>query len=119
MFYSKKFKKFKEINHIFFSKKNGFSKGVYKSLNCGQGSKDNKKDIFKNLKYVSDKMLLKKNNLILMNQTHSNKVIEVKKGTLRFKKINSDAIITKTKGLGLGVVTADCVPVIVYDAKNK
>jgi polyphenol oxidase len=119
VFYSKKFKKFKEINHIFFSKKNGFSKGVYKSLNCGQGSKDSKKNIFKNLKYVSDKMLLKKNNLILMNQTHSNKVIEVKKRTLRFKKINSDAIITKTKGLGLGVVTADCVPVIVYDAKNK
>ena len=119
MFYSKKLKKFKEINHIFFSNKNGFSKGIYKSLNCGQGSKDSKKNIFKNLKYVSDKMSLKKNNLILMNQTHSNKVIEVKKGVFGLKKINSDAIITKTKGLGLGVVTADCVPIIVYDAENK
>ena len=118
MFYSKKLKKFKEINHIFFSNKNGFSKGIYKSLNCGQGSKDSKKNIFKNLKYVSDKMLLKKNNLILMNQTHSNKVIEVKKGAFGLKKINSDAIITKTKGLGLGVVTADCVPIILYDVEN-
>ena len=53
MFYSKKLKKFKEINHIFFSNKNGFSKGIYKSLNCGQGSKDSKKNIFKNLKYLS------------------------------------------------------------------
>ena len=45
MFFSKKLKKFKNINHCFFSKKGGFSKGIYKSLNCGQGSKDNKKNI--------------------------------------------------------------------------
>ena len=119
MFYSKKLKQFKEINHIFFSKKKGFSKGIYKSLNCGLGSSDNKENIFKNLKYVSNKMLLKKNRLILMNQTHSNKVVVIKKENLGLKRINSDAIITKTKGLGLGVVTADCVPIIVYDAKNK
>ena len=43
MFYSKKFKKFKNIKHCFFSKKGGFSKGIYQSLNCGRGSKDNKK----------------------------------------------------------------------------
>ena len=119
MFYSKKLKKFKEINHIFFSRNDGFSKGIYKSLNCGLGSKDSKKNIFKNLKYISKKMSLKKNNLILMKQTHSNKVIEIKKRVLGLKKINSDAVITKTKGLGLCVVTADCVPIIIYDAKNK
>ena len=54
MFYSKKLKKFKNIKHYFF-KKNGFSKGLYKSLNCGKGSKDNKKNILKNLNYVSKK----------------------------------------------------------------
>ena len=43
MFYSKKLKKFKNIKHCFFSKKNGFSKGIYKSLNCGRGSRDKKK----------------------------------------------------------------------------
>ena len=50
MFYSKKLKKFKEINHCFFSKKNGFSKGIYRSLNCGKGSKDSKKNILKTQK---------------------------------------------------------------------
>ena len=60
MFYSKKLKKFKEIKHCFFSRKGGFSKGIYKSLNCGRGSKDNKKNILKNLKYVSKKMKVKK-----------------------------------------------------------
>ena len=119
MFYSKKLKRFKKINHCFFSRKNGFSKGVYKSLNCGKGSEDNKKNIIKNLNYVSKKMSLKMNNLILMNQTHSIKVIEVKKNNMRLKKINSDAIITQVKGVGLGVVTADCVPILIYDTENK
>ncbi len=43
MFYSKKLKKIKQIKHCFFSRKNGFSKGIYKGLNCGRGSKDKKK----------------------------------------------------------------------------
>ena len=45
MFYSKKLKKLKKIKHCFFSRKNGFSKGFYKGLNCGRGSNDNKKDV--------------------------------------------------------------------------
>jgi len=118
MFYSKKFKKFKNIKHCFFSRNGGFSKGLYKSLNCGGDSKDKKKNILKNLNYVSKKMLVQKNKLILMNQTHSAKVTEIKKINYK-KKINSDAMITRIKGLALGVVTADCVPVIIYDIKNE
>ena len=118
MFYSKKFNKFKKIKHCFFSRKNGFSKGLYESLNCGIGSKDKKKNIIKNLNFVSQKMLVEKDHLILMNQTHSAKVTEVKKYNYK-KKINSDAIITKVKGLVLGVLTADCVPIIIYDFKNE
>ena len=45
MFFSKKFKKFKDVKHCFFSRKGGFSKGIYYSLNCGMGSKDKKKNI--------------------------------------------------------------------------
>ena len=83
MFYSKKLKKFKEIKHCFFSKRNGYSTGIYKSLNCGHGSKDNKKNIQKNLKLVAKKMRVKSENLILMHQTHSNNVIEIKKMNYR------------------------------------
>jgi YfiH family protein len=63
-------------------------------------------------------MFVKKNKLILMKQTHSSKVIEIKKNNYN-RKINSDAIITKVKGLALGVLTADCVPIIIYDFKNE
>ena len=60
MFYSKKLKKFKKFKHCFFSRKNGFSKGLYKSLNCGKGSKDNKKNLQKNLNFVAKKNGCKK-----------------------------------------------------------
>ncbi len=118
MFYSKRFKKFTNINHCFFSKKGGFSKGLYKSLNCGRGSKDNKINILRNLKYVSKKIGVEYRNLVLMYQTHSNRVIEIKNKNFK-KKINSDSLITRINGLALAVVTADCVPVLLYDRKNK
>jgi len=118
MFYSKNFKKLKNINHCFFSKKNGFSKGIYKSLNCGRGSKDDKKNINKNLIFVSNRIGVLKNKLILMHQTHSNKVVEIRKNNYK-KNIKADAMITKMKGVALGVLTADCVPVILYDIKNQ
>ena len=118
MFFSKKFKKIKKIKHCFFSRKNGYSKGLYKSLNCGRGSKDNKNFVNKNLNFVATKMNVKRKRLILMHQTHSNKVIEIKKKNLK-KKIKADAMITKMKGVALGVVTADCVPIILYDAKSE
>lgn len=118
MFYSKKLKRFKEIKHCFFSKKNGYSTGIYKSLNCGHGSKDNKKNIQKNLKLVAKKMSVNSENLVLMHQTHSNNVIEIKRMNYK-KKIYADAMITKMRGVSLGVLTADCVPIILYDSKNK
>ena len=95
MFFSKKLKKFKNIHHCFFSRKDGYSKGIYKGLNCGRGSKDKRKNILKNLKLVEKKMKVEKNHLILMYQTHSNKVVEINNNNK--KKIVSDAIITKKR----------------------
>ena len=118
MFYSNKLKKVKEIKHCFFSRKKGFSKGIYKSLNCGRGSRDNKNNINKNLNFVAKTMKVKRTRVILMYQTHSNKVVEIKKHNYK-KKIIADAMVTKIKGIFLGVLTADCVPIILYDANNK
>ena len=118
MFYSKSLKKFKGIKHCFFSRKGGFSTGLYKSLNCGKGSKDKRINISKNLKYVSQKMYVKKRRLILMYQTHSNKVIEINESNIN-KNINSDAMITKYKKVALAVLTADCVPILIYDKRNE
>ena len=55
-FYSKNLKKINEIKHCFFSRRGGTSKGIYKSLNCGMGSKDQKINVKKNLILVTKKI---------------------------------------------------------------
>ena len=56
MFVSKKLSKFKKIKHGFFNKNGGKSNGIYKSLNCGPGSKDKKINVIKNLDIVKKKI---------------------------------------------------------------
>ena len=119
MFFSKKLSKFKNIKHCFFSRKNGFSKGHYKSLNCGLGSGDKKKNVLKNLELVSEKIGCNKNSLITMNQTHSNKVIHFKKENDVKSKLSCDAIVSEVKDTGIGVLAADCAPILFYDPIKK
>tara|TARA_B100000965_G_scaffold382098_1_gene380189 strand:- start:5883 stop:6644 length:762 start_codon:yes stop_codon:yes gene_type:complete len=119
MFFSKLLTKYKKVNHCFFSRKNGFSKGIYTSLNCGMGSKDRKDHVSKNLEFVCKKLGVKDKKLVLMTQTHSNKVLIVDENNFKLTKFKADAIITKAKGIALGVLTADCVPIILYDQKNN
>ena len=79
MIKSKKLTKFKKIRHGFFNRQGGVSKGIYKSLNCGPGSKDKLEDIKKNIETVCKKIGCNKNKLILLNQIHSNIVHKVNK----------------------------------------
>ena len=60
MFYSTKLKKIKSIQHCFFSRKNGYSSGLYESLNCGFGSNDKVDNILKNLEFVSKQFNIEK-----------------------------------------------------------
>ena len=113
MFKSKKLSKFKKIRHGFFNREGGVSKGIYKSLNCGPGSKDKIKNIKKNIEKVCKKIGCNKKNLILLDQVHSNivhNIIKVPK-----KKLKGDSLITGRKGIALGILTADCAPVFIYD----
>ena len=79
MIKSKKLSKFKKIKHGFFNRQGGVSKGIYKSLNCGLGSKDKLEDVKKNIEIVCKKIGCNKNNLILLNQIHSNIVHKISK----------------------------------------
>ena len=85
MFFSKKLKKFENIKHCFFSRKNGFSTGRYTSLNCGLGSGDKKENVLKNLSLVSQKIGCKDELLITLNQTHSNKVVYFENKNFKYK----------------------------------
>ena len=116
MLYSKKLIKLKKIRHAFFNRKGGFSRGVYESLNCGLGSNDNIKNINKNLVKVCKKIGCNRNNLILLNQIHSNIVHKVDK--IPEKRLKGDSLITNKKGIALAILTADCAPVFIYDPVN-
>jgi len=119
MFFSKKLQKFKNIKHCFFSRKNGFSKGNYESLNCGLGSNDKKENVLKNLESVSKQIGCKKESLITLNQKHTNQVIYFKNETSVKNKLTADAIVSEVKNVGIGILTADCAPVLFYDPKKK
>jgi len=112
---SKKLKKFKKINHTFFNKNGGKSSGIYRSLNCGIGSLDNKKNVYKNLTIVSKKIGCSRDQIVLLNQLHSNKIYFIKKKIK--KKLKGDAIITNQPNIALGILTADCAPILFYDPK--
>ena len=119
MFFSKKLKKFENIKHCFFSRKNGFSNGHYSSLNCGLGSGDKKENILKNLNIVRNKIGCKDEALITLNQTHSNKVIYFENESSIKNKLPGDAIVTKIKNVAIAILTADCAPILLYDHSKK
>ena len=120
MIYSKKLLRQKKITHGFFNRNGGRSKGIYKSLNCGLGSNDKKNIIKENLKIVKNKISKKSKDIFLVHQTHSNKFIFINKN-FRFnkRKIKADAIITNQERLPIAVLTADCVPILLYDNKKN
>ena len=119
MIKSKKLSKFQVISHGFFNQKGGASSGIYKSLNCGVGSLDAKKNVIKNLKIVCKKININPKKLFLLNQIHSNKFYFIDKNDRpNKKKFIGDALITNTRNIAIGVLTADCAPIMIYD-QNK
>ena len=119
MIRSKKLIKIKDLKHYFFNSIGGHSKNIYKSLNCGPGSKDNKKNIKKNLQIVRRKISKKAKNIFLVHQIHSNKFIFIDETYDNKKKPKADAIITTRKNFPIAVLTADCAPILMYDNKMK
>jgi len=117
---SRSLKKFSNINQGFFNRKGGVSSGIYKSLNCGIGSKDKKKNVLNNLKIVSKKIGCTQKKLVLLHQTHSNKFSFINKNyKFSKKRIKADALITNVKKVAISILTADCAPILFYDSKKK
>ena len=110
-------KRYNYISHGFFNKVGGYSNGIYKSLNCGLGSNDKKINVNRNLKKVCKKIGCQRKNLILLNQIHSDKIHHIKKVTK--KKLIGDSLITNKKNIAIGVLTADCAPIFIFDPQKK
>tara|TARA_A100001015_G_scaffold178612_1_gene198547 strand:- start:302 stop:1060 length:759 start_codon:yes stop_codon:yes gene_type:complete len=116
---SKKLSKIKNLKHGFFNSKGGISKNIYKSLNCGPGSKDKSSNVRKNLELVRKKIKRTAKDIFLLNQIHSNKFIYIDEEYQFKSKPKVDAVITNQKNLPIAILTADCVPILICDSKKK
>jgi len=116
---SKKLAKLKNLKHGFFNSSGGKSKGIYQSLNCGPGSKDLSVNVKKNLQVVKKKISNSAKNIFLLNQIHSNKLVYIDNNYKLTQKPKADAVITNQKNLPIAVLTADCVPILIYDNKKR
>jgi len=116
---SKKLTKIKNLKHGFFNSIGGKSKNIYKSLNCGPGSRDLSSKVKKNLQIVKKKINKSAKDIFLLHQVHGNKFIYIDdKYRLKIKP-KADAIITDQKNLPIAVLTADCAPILICDNKKN
>jgi polyphenol oxidase len=106
------------LKHGFFTRLDGLSKKQFRSLNCSSSNDDDKKNVNENRLIAIKNLNLNKKKLILITQTHSSKVIRITKNNLD-KNIKADGVITSLNNVVLGILTADCAPVMIYDDKNK
>ncbi|MEC8040737.1 MAG: laccase domain-containing protein, partial [Pseudomonadota bacterium] len=101
------------VRHGFFTRKGGASSGIFEGLNCGQGSSDQAEIVEINRSRVADAMEVALRDLVTVHQVHSAEVAVVDAPLTDRPK--ADAIVTKTPGLALGILTADCQPVLFAD----
>lgn len=99
--------------HGFFTRKGGASSGIFAGLNCGLGSSDQTEVVAINRARVLEAMGA--DHLVTVHQTHSAIALPVT-GPLD-RPVEADAMVTATRGVALGILTADCQPVLFVDAK--
>jgi YfiH family protein len=102
------------LRHGFFTRRGGASSGVFHGLNCGSGSSDQSDVVLINRARVAHAMDVAPTALVSAHQTHSTDVITIS-SPVEGVAGRADALVTATPGLALGVLTADCMPVLLAD----
>ncbi len=106
-----------KVNFGFFTSNGGVSKGDYFSLNCSFNNSDKKNNVLRNIEIAINELGIKSKKLKLINQIHSNKSYIINEQNFK-NKFFGDGLITKDKRIALGILTADCAPIFIFD-KNK
>lgn len=104
------------VRHAFFTREGGVSGGVYASLNCGFGSNDDPGRVAENRARAAGRLGLSVDALITVYQVHSADVVTVSEPWPSARVPKADGLVTRTPGIALGVLTADCAPVLLADA---
>ncbi len=111
--------KFPGISHGFFDRGGGHSSGIFASLNCGLGSGDDPELVHKNRDVVARQLGVASENLVSAWQVHSADVIHVTAPWPIHQRPKLDGMVCNTKGVAIGVLTADCGPILFADAEAQ
>jgi YfiH family protein len=104
-----------KIAHGFFGRTGGVSDGIFASLNCGPGSGDTREKVIENRRRVTE-ALAPGAELLTLYQIHGGETVSVTAPWNIGEGPKADAMVTNLPGLALGILTADCAPVLFADA---
>ena len=104
------------IRHAFFTRRRGVSGGLYESLNCGFGSGDAAESVARNRGIAMGQLDLAADRLVTCRQIHSTTVVIVERTWPREAAPQADGMVTRVPDIALGVLTADCAPILFQDS---
>ena len=104
------------IRHGFFTRAGGISQGIYAGLNCGPGSGDDPSQVATNRGRVAEHLGTAHAHIVTLYQVHGTTALHVDRPVPTRDRPKADAVVTRTRGLAVGVLTADCAPVLFADA---
>jgi YfiH family protein len=107
------------IRHGFFAREGGISEGIYASLNCGLGSNDEAQRVIENRRRVARHLEGRGDGVVTLYQEHGTTAREVTAFPDRTALPHADAVVSATPGLVIGVLTADCAPVLLADPEAR
>ena len=108
------------VRHGFFTRRGGVSAGIYASLNCGHGSQDERAAVSENRRRVASALGQGEGGHVLtLHQVHSATAVVVDRPIPREALPKADALVTRTPGLVVGALAADCTPVLLADGEAK
>jgi YfiH family protein len=105
------------VRHGFFTRQGGISIGIYASLNCGLGSNDDPAHVAANRARCAGMLEVAPEGLVTAYQVHGIAVAEVNAPWEPGEGPKADALVTTRRGVALGILTADCTPILLADAK--
>lgn len=106
------------VRHKFFTRQGGVSDGIYASLNCGPGSDDARAHVIDNRARAMAALGQEPDSLVTVYQYHSAEVVRVHGAWDLVEAPKADAMVTTAPGVTLGILTADCAPVLFSDSET-
>lgn len=105
------------VAHGFFTRQGGVSEGIYRALNCGLGSQDDPDRVLENRSRVARALGGATDDVVTVHQIHSATAVAVTGPLARGALPRADGIVTRTRGVVIGALSADCAPVLFADGE--